>query len=111
MTPALDIFRRAYAESESVAVAIEAVFMAGRASDPDAARQRKREQLEFVFLAACESVGVEPDLVRSSSRHRRACELRRAVWRYMRNRGCSLPEIGLATGRRDHTAVMQGLRK
>jgi chromosomal replication initiation ATPase DnaA len=107
VTPALDIFRRAYAESESVAVAIEAVFAAGLNVH---AKQRRREQLEFVFLAACAACNVTPAEVRSPARHRRVSELRRAVWRYMRAQKCSLPEIGFVTNR-DHSTVLQGLRK
>jgi hypothetical protein len=44
-------------------------------------------------------------LLRGPSRSRPLVELRRAAARYLRSRGCSLPEIGVALNR-DHTTIL-----
>ena len=108
ITLALDVFRSTFAETESLPLAIEAVFLAGR--DGRAGR-RNEEQLRFLFLMACRGVGVSPEVIRGSSRKAEVCKKRVSVWQCMRIYGCSLPEIARATNRKDHTTVLSGLRR
>lgn len=106
MTPALDIFRRTFAATDSVAAAIEAVYAAGHVRSVDTAKRQRAEQLQFWFMDACQSVGADPVQIRGTMRH----ASRASVWRWMQSRGCSLSEIGRVTNR-SHAAVLQGIRK
>jgi chromosomal replication initiation ATPase DnaA len=63
---------------------------------------------EHVEELAAEA-GVSLEVLRGPCRRRGLVELRRIVARYLRSRGCSLPEIGAALGR-DHTTVLHLLR-
>jgi hypothetical protein len=55
------------------------------------------------------AAGVTVEALRSRDRRPGMVELRRTVAMYLRERGCSLPEIGDVIGR-DHTTVLQLLR-
>jgi hypothetical protein len=54
--------------------------------------------------------GASLALLRGPSQRRALVELRRIAARYLRSRGCSLPEIGAALSR-DHTTILHLLRK
>lgn len=66
---------------------------------------RYEPELESIVAAA----GVTVEGLRGRCRRRDLVELRRIVARYLRSRGCSLPEIGRAIGR-DHSTVLALLR-
>jgi hypothetical protein len=83
---------------------------AGGLADAMAAAQRTsvhawEADLEEIATAG----GATLTLLRGPSRSRPLVELRRAAARYLRSRGCSLPEIGAALNR-DHTSILHLLR-
>lgn len=105
MTPALDIFRRTFAATDSVAAAIEAVYAAGHTRSVELAKRLRSEQLEFWFREACQVFGTSPTDVRGTDRG----VPRAAVWRWMKSRSCSLNEIGRVADR-THPAILRGIR-
>jgi chromosomal replication initiation ATPase DnaA len=92
--------------------AIRAAAADGRMDDERLARAltaagglRYEPEVESIAAAA----GVTVERLRGRCRRRELVELRRIVARYLRSRGCTLPEIGRAIGR-DHTTVLALLR-
>jgi chromosomal replication initiation ATPase DnaA len=130
MNPIMDLFRSVLCATGSTEAAAMAVYAEGFNDGRNARRKAQRrahavkrkqraavlrdvggtERGQMAFLFACQTLSIEPDKVLRRSRERKYVEARRLVWAEMRKAGLSYPEIAMATGMRDHTTVMHGLR-
>lgn len=107
---ALDVFRASWAESGGdLAAAVEAVFVAG--AQTAGRPTRDRIAAEEAIRIVCRDLGFDLGEIKGHDRSRRISARRAVVWDALRARGFSYPLIGAATGDRDHTTVLAGIKR